>query len=135
MQELRRRLRTLREALIERPEREEEHRAFDQAADDLACAYEEACRRYYRCRTDPAWFASMYGRELITWVEEGPRRALFSRRMNVYPYTARAYREMRRALLGAPEGGTEHGGGASNGMSIPREGSRVRTKNAWKKQV
>ena len=98
LQEMRRRSRDLSREFSENPDDAACRSSYQDAMADLARVYEEACRRYYERQTDRGWFYGIYGRELLSWVEQGPFRESFGRRRPEYPYTARAYREVRRTL-------------------------------------
>lgn len=98
LKEMRRRGRDLSREFSEHPDDAACRRGYGEAMTDLAAAYEDVCRRYYEEETDPRWFYGVYGRELVSWVEQGPFRDAFGRRRPAYPYTARAYRELRGAF-------------------------------------
>lgn len=98
IRELRRREREGLDAFTLNPESAAEEAAYRAAARDLAAAYEDVCRRYFEEDTEQRWFYGVYGRELIAWAEQGPLREAFHCRRPAYPYTARACRELRKAL-------------------------------------
>lgn len=97
IREMRSRLRQMLTVYREAPENRQVRKNYEEAAADLADAYEDLCRRFYAEKTEERWFFGLYGRELVSWVEQGPMRSAFRQRRPAYPQTARVYRELQDA--------------------------------------